>query len=110
MPGVDQDQISDSINFMRIIFLLTITLLASCESKKDAIENRRQAIKKEMKQVNAYYYSQLDSLESVKSVHPSFQKDLEIAEQLTTAGKWKIATLISLQREYDSLEVELSKY
>lgn len=98
------------IKIMRLIFLLTVILLSSCESKKDTIVNRKQAIKKEMEQVKAYYYKKSDSLESVKKVGTNSARHLEIAEELADADRKKNVTLIPLQKEYDSLELELKKY
>ena len=95
---------------MRFILLLTIILLSSCENKKETILNRQQAIKKEMEQVKAFYYKKSDSLESIKEADTNSAKRLEIAEKLVSADGNKSATLIKLQKEYDSLEVELNKY
>jgi hypothetical protein len=95
---------------MRLIFLLTIILLSSCENKKDSIVNRQQAIEKEMKQVKAFYYKKSDSLESVKQADTNSAKQIEIAEELVSADGKKSVMLIQLQNEYDSLEVALKKY
>ena len=95
---------------MRLIFLLTIILLSSCENKKGIIVNRQQAIKKEMEQVKASYYKMSDSLESKKKADTNSAKRLEIAEELVSADRKKNVLLIPLQKEYDSLEAELQKY
>jgi len=95
---------------MRFILLLTIILLSSCENKKETIVNRQQAIKKEMEQVKAFYYKKSDSLESVKEADTNSAKRLEIAEELVSADGKKSLKLFKLQKEYDSLEVELKKY
>lgn len=95
---------------MRFILLLTIISLSSCENKKEKIVNRQQAIKKEMEQVKAFYYKKSDSLESVKEADTNPAKHFEIAEELVSADEKKSVTLIKLQKEYDSLEVELKKY
>ena len=95
---------------MKFIFLLTIILLSSCENNKETIVNRQQAIKKEMEQVKALYYKKTDSLESIKEADTNSAKRLEIAEELVSADGKKSVTLFKLQKEYDSLEVELKKY
>jgi len=92
---------------MRFILLSTIILLSSCETKKETIVNRQQAIKKEMEQVKAFYYSQLDSLESVKEADTISAKHMKIAQ---IADRKKIVTLLRLQNEYDSLETKLEKH
>ncbi|MEP6728250.1 MAG: hypothetical protein ABJC98_20660 [Bacteroidota bacterium] len=95
---------------MRFILLLTIILLSSCENKKETIVNRQQVIMKEMEQVKEFYYKKSDSLESVKEADTNSAKHLEIAQELVSADGKKSVTLINLQKEYDSLEVELKKY
>jgi hypothetical protein len=95
---------------MRFILLLTIILISSCENKKETIANRQQAIKKEMEQVKAFYYKKADSLEIVKEADTNSAKRLEIAEELVLTDGEKNVTLIKLQKEYDSLEVELKKH
>jgi PBP1b-binding outer membrane lipoprotein LpoB len=95
---------------MRLILLLTIILLTSCENKKETIVNRQQAIKNEMEEVKALYYKKSDSLERVKEADTSSAKRFEIAEELVSADGKKSVKLIKLQKEYDSLEVELKKY
>ena len=95
---------------MRFILLLTIILLSSCENKKETIVNRQQAIKKEMEQVKAFYYKKSDSLESVKEADTNSAKRLAIAEELVSSDGKKSVTLFKLQKEYDSLEVELKNY
>jgi hypothetical protein len=95
---------------MRLILLLSIILLSSCENKKETIVNRQQAIKKEMEQVKALYYKKSDSLEGVKEADTNSAKHLEIVEELVSADGKKSLTLLKLQKEYDSLEVQLNKY
>ena len=95
---------------MKFIFLLTIILLSSCENNKETIVNRQQAIKKEMEQVKALYYKKTDSLESIKEADTNSAKRHEIAEELVSADGKKSLKLFKLQKEYDSLEVELKKY
>lgn len=95
---------------MRFILLLTIILLSSCENKKETIVNRQQVIMKEMEQVKEFYYKKSDSLESVKEADTNSAKHLEIVQELVSADGKKSVTLINLQKEYDSLEVELKKY
>lgn len=90
--------------------MLTIILLSSCENKKETIVNRQQVIMKEMEQVKEFYYKKSDSLESVKEADTNSAKHLEIAQELVSADGKKSVTLINLQKEYDSLEVELKKY
>jgi hypothetical protein len=94
---------------MRLIPLLTIILLFSCQSKNETIVNRQQAIKKEIEQVKASYFQKSDSLESVKNADTNSTKQLEISKELVLAEGQKNFRLIPLQREYDSLEVELTK-
>ncbi len=95
---------------MRFILLLIIIFLSSCENKKETIVNRQQVIKKEMEQVKAFYYKKSDSLESVKEADTNSAKRLEIAEELVSADGKRSVALFKLQKEYDSLEVELKKY
>ncbi|MES1197663.1 MAG: hypothetical protein ABUL41_00100 [Chitinophagaceae bacterium] len=92
---------------MRFVLLLTIIFLSSCKNKKETILNKQQAIKKEMDQVKAFYYKKLDSLESIKEADTLSAKTQEILG--LTEGEKTIA-LLKLQKEYDSLEVELKKY
>ena len=91
---------------MRFILLLTVILLSSCENKKETIVNRQQAIKKEMEQVKAMYYKRSDSLEGANKVDTNSAK---LNEELSLADEKKSIELIKLQKEYDSLEVELKK-
>ena len=95
---------------MRLILLLTIIFLSSCENKKETIVNRQQAIKKEMEQVKKFYYKKTDSLESVKEVDTNSAKRVEIAEELVSVDGKRTGTLLKLQKEYDSLEAALKKY
>jgi len=95
---------------MRLILLLTIILLSSCGNRKETIVNRQQAIKKEMEQVKALYYKKTDSLESIKEADTNSAKRLAIAEELVSSDGKKSVTLLKLQKEYDSLEIELKKY
>ena len=91
---------------MRFILLLTIILLSSCENRKQTIVNRQQAIKKEMEQVKAMYYKRSDSLEGANKADTNSAK---LNEELSLAEGKKSVELIKLQKEYDSLEVELRK-
>src|ERR1041385_3725323 len=93
---------------MKLILLLTIIFVSSCENKKETIVNRQQAIKKEMERVKAVYYKTSDSLESITETDTNEAKRLEIARQLISSDEQKSARLIKLQKEYDSLEVALS--
>ena len=95
---------------MRLIFLLTIILLSSCENNKDSIVTRQKAIEKEMEQIKGLFYEKTDSLESLKKADTNLAKQIEIAEELVSADGKKSVLLIQLQKEYDSLEVELKKY
>ena len=95
---------------MRLIFLLTIIFFSSCKNKKEIIVDRQQAIKKEMQQVKASYYKKSDSLESVKRAETDSAKQLEITKELVAAESKKNDVLIPLQKEYDSLELELMKF
>jgi len=91
---------------MRFILLLTVILLSSCENRKETIVNRQQAIKKEMEQVKAMYYKRSDSLEGANKADTNSAK---LNEELSLAEGKKSIELIKLQKEYDSLEVELKK-
>jgi len=91
---------------MRFILLLIIILISSCENKKETIVNRQQVIKKEMEQVKALYYKRSDSLESANKADTNSAK---LNEELSLAEGKKSIELIKLQKEYDSLEVELKK-
>jgi hypothetical protein len=104
-----QNAIKNS-NYMRFILLLAIIFLSSCENRKETIVTRQQVIKKEMEQVKAFYYKKSDSLESLKETDTNSAKRLEIAEELVSADGKKSITLFKLQKEYDSLEIELKKY
>jgi Ulp1 family protease len=95
---------------MRFFLLLSIIILSSCENKKEIIVNRQQTIKEEMEEVKVFYYKKLDSLESVKETDTNSAKRQEIAEELVSTDGKKSVALIKLQKEYDSLEVELKKY
>jgi PBP1b-binding outer membrane lipoprotein LpoB len=92
---------------MRFILLLTIIFLSSCENKKETVANRQQAIKKEMEQVKAFYYKKADSLQSVNKADTNSAK---LNEELSLAEGKKTVELLKLQKEYDSLEVEIKKY
>lgn len=98
------------LKFMRFFLLLSIIILSSCENKKETIVNRQQTIKEEMEEVKAFYYKKSDSLERVKETDTNSAKRLEIAEKLVSADGKKSVTLIKLQKEYDSLDLELKKY
>jgi len=91
---------------MRFILLLTIILLSSCENRKETIVIRQQAIKKEMEQVKAMYYKRSDSLEDANKADTNSAK---LNEELSLAEGKKSIELTKLQKEYDSLEVELKK-
>lgn len=95
---------------MRFFLLLSIIILSSCENKKETIVNRQQTIKEEMEEVKTFYYKKLDSLESVKETDTNSAKRQEIAEEFVSTDGKKSVALIKLQKEYDSLEVELKKY
>ena len=95
---------------MRFILLLTILFLSSCENKKETIVNRQQAIKKEMEQVKTFYYKKSDSLASIKEDDTNSANRHEIAEELVSADGKKTVALVTLQKEYDSLEAALKKY
>ena len=60
--------------------------------------------------LNTFYYKKSDSLESIKEADTNSIKRHEIAEELVSADGKKSVTLFKLQKEYDSLEVELKKY
>ena len=92
---------------MRFILLLIIILISSCENKKETIVNRQQAIKKEMEQAKAMYYKRSDSLEGANKADTNSAK---LNEELSLAEGKKTVELLKLQKEYDSLEVELKKY
>ncbi|HSC52656.1 MAG TPA: hypothetical protein VLC98_03495 [Phnomibacter sp.] len=95
---------------MRLIVLLTIILLSSCENKKDTIVNRQQAIQKEIEKVKDSYFKTTDSFQSAKKTDTNAAKQIEIAEKLVSTEREKNVLLIPLQKEYDSLEVELQKH
>lgn len=95
---------------MRFLLLLIILFLSSCENKKELIVNRQQAITKEMEQVKSFYYKKTDSLDRIKETDTNSVKRLEIAKELVSADGEKNRTLIRLQKEYDSLQIELKKY
>lgn len=97
-------------NYMRFIFLLTIVLLSSCENKKETIVNQQQAINKEMEQVKALYYKKSDSLKSVMEADTNSSKQTSLAEEISSADGKRSVTLLKLQKEADSLEIELKKY
>lgn len=94
---------------MKYILLVTILFLSSCESKNDKIVKRQQAIQKEMEQVKTLYFKQVDSLDNVKQADTGSVKQTQIAEAFVSVEKRKNSVLIPLQKEYDSLEVELKK-
>ncbi len=96
-------------NYMRFILFLAIIFLSSCETKKETILNKQQAIKEEMEQVKKIYYKKQDSLESVKQADTNSAKRLVIAVDLVAADREKSVTLIKFQHEYDSLGVEIEK-
>ncbi len=94
---------------MRLILLLILIFISSCENKKETIANRQQDIRKEMEQVKTLYYKKSDSLERLKEANTNPAKRLEVAKELVSSEGEKNVALLKLQREYDSLEVELKK-
>lgn len=92
---------------MRFVLLLTIILLSSCENKKEKIVNRQHAIQKEMEQVKTLYYKKTDSLQGANKADTIPAK---LNEELSLAEGEKTVELLKLQKEYDSLEIELKKY
>ena len=62
-----------------------------------------------MEQVKALHFKKTDSLERVKEADTSSAKRHEIAVELVSSDNKKSVKLIGLQKEYDSLEVELKK-
>lgn len=95
---------------MRFILLLTIVLLYSCESKKESIAKKQQAVKEEMEQVKALYYKKSDSLKSVMEADTDPAKQSKIAEQISSADRQRLGALLKLQKESDSLELELKNH
>jgi hypothetical protein len=94
---------------MRIILLLTILLLSSCESNKNKLVKKQQAILQQMEQIKAAYYKTADSLERIQEADSTAAKQQEVAVAITTADNQKNELLIPLQKAYDSLAVELQK-
>lgn len=94
---------------MKLIRFLTIILLSSCGNKNETIINRQQDIKKEMERIKAVYFIKSDSLENIKAADPNSAKHLEIADELVLAEREKNHALLKLQKEYDSLELEVKK-
>ena len=92
---------------MKYILLLSIILLSSCENKKEKIVSRQQAIKKKMEQVKTFYYKKADSLQMANKADTISNK---LNEEFSLAEGKRIVELLKLQKEYDSLEVELKKY
>lgn len=95
---------------MRYFFLITIVLFSSCKNNKETIADKQQAIRKEMEQVKASYFTKTDSLDKIKEADTSPAKQLEIANELVSAEQKKSAVLLRLQMEYDSLETVIKKY
>ena len=95
---------------MRFLLLLTIILITSCENNKETIANRQQSIKTDMEEVKAFYYKKIDSLESVKQADTNSAKSPEIAQEISSTDRKRSSELLKLQKEYDSLEVELKKH
>jgi hypothetical protein len=91
---------------MRIIFFVAIIFLSACKNQKQTLEDRQQAIQQEMAQVKASYFKTSDSLERLKDADTSSAKHRELAEELVSIDEKKSATLIKLQKEYDSLELQ----
>ena len=95
---------------MRFIFLLSIILISSCETKKVTIASRQQAIKDEMELVKKSYFKKQDSLENAKRAETNSANHIKIAAELVEADKEKSARLIKLQKKYNSLGVELNRH
>lgn len=96
-------------NNMRIIVLLTIIFISSCESKKETPADRLEAIVKEKEQVNTSYYKKIDGLEKVRRTGTDSMKRIELAKEITSTDNTRIAELLKLQKEFDSLEKEIKK-
>ncbi len=95
---------------MRFLLLLTIILITSCENNKETVANRQQSIKKDMEEVKAFYYKKMDSLESVKQADTNSARSPEIAQEISATDSKRVSELLKLQKEFDSLEVELKKH
>lgn len=65
---------------------------------------------KEMKEVKSNYYKNSDSLERLKHSDTNSVRQTQIATEAVAVDKIKNAQLIPLQKEYDSLEIELKNY
>lgn len=94
---------------MRFVFLLSFILLSSCESKRNSIIRRQETIKKKMDEVKAFYYNKLDSLENIKKSDTNSIKQNEVAGAINSMDGKRSMEMLTLQNEFDSLEVELNK-
>ena len=92
---------------MRLILLGAIILLSSCENKKETIAKRQQAIRKEMEEVNSFFYKAMDSLDKIKKMDTNSTKLLEIAEEVRSTDGKRVVALLKLRKEYDSLQAAL---
>lgn len=88
---------------MKHICITCIMLICSCKNGKEAATERQQAISKEMKLANSFYFQQIDSLDAIKKVDTSAAKLAEIAAAIRLTDEQRSATLLRLQTEYDSL-------
>lgn len=96
-------------NYMRLVLLLSIVVFYSCENNNNTIVQRQEAIKIKMKEVNTTYYKKLDSLDSIKRSDTSLMKQNEIAVEISSVDRKRSIELLALQKESDSLELELKK-
>lgn len=94
---------------MRLVLLLSIVVFYSCENNNNTIVQRQEAIKIKMKEVNTTYYKKLDSLDSIKRSDTSLMKQNEIAVEISSVDRKRSIELLALQKESDSLELELKK-
>ena len=94
---------------MRLVLLLSIVVFYSCENNNNTIVQRQEAIKIKMKEVNTTYHKKLDSLDSIKRSDTSLMKQNEIAVEISSVDRKRSIELLALQKESDSLELELKK-
>lgn len=94
---------------MRLIFLLFIILFSSCDNKNNTILKRQEAVKLKMNEVNKTYYKRIDSLDILKRSDTSLIKQNEIAVEISSTNSKRLMELVTLQKESDSLELELKK-
>jgi hypothetical protein len=92
---------------MKLIILAGIILLSSCANNHEITADRKLAIKKEMKAVNAFYYRKIDSLGRLKKTDTQSAKLHAIAEEIISFDQQRAAELLALQKKYDSLTAEL---